>query len=229
MKVCTKNNLVNIILCKGKCGESMKVLRLDCLNNAIYAYAYMAGGRILDLFENREKALNCYDKAMEYDFHTIRLLKLKGEQLIKLNRYEEALNCYVKITLINSNDYSAYYNIAFLLYKTYKNEYALNVLRKCLRLNSNYYRAYILMARIMYDEEDYEKAILFSEKAIKIQPDNSKAYEIRNNSLIALGAACEEQDPESEFEELSCDDNSEEEYFINSLNSSLFIFNKVYI
>lgn len=229
MKVCTKNNLVNIIFCKGKCGESMKVLRLGCLNNAISAYAYMAGGRILDLFENREKALNCYDKAMEYDFHTIKLLKLKGEQLIKLNRFNEALNCYVKIILINSNDYRSYYNIAFLLYKTNKNEYAINILRKCLKINNNYYRAFILMAMIMYDEEDYEDAVLFSEKAIKIQPDNSMAYEIRNNSLIALGAVCEEQNSESYFEELSCDDNNEEECLINSLNTSLFIFNKVYI
>ncbi|QAT40743.1 hypothetical protein [Clostridium sp. JN-9] len=207
----------------------MKVLRLGCLNNAINTYAYMAGGRILDLFANREKALNCYDKAMQFDFHTIRLLKLKGEQLIKLNRYNDALNCYVKIILINSNDYRSYYNIAFLLYKTNKNEYAVNMLKKCVKINSNYYRAYILMAKIMYDKEDYENAVLFSEKAIKIQPDNSMAYEIRNNSLIDLGAVYEKHNSESYFEELGCDYNNEEECLINSLNASLFIFNKIYI
>ncbi|MDF2880675.1 MAG: hypothetical protein K0R54_1232 [Clostridiaceae bacterium] len=229
MKVCTKNNLVNIIFCKGKCGESMKVLKLDCLNNAIYVYAYMAGGRILDFFENREKALNCYDKAMQYDFHTIRLLKLKGDQLIKLNRYHEALSCYVKIVLINDNDYRSYYNIAFLLYKTYKSEYALNILRKCLEINNNYYRAYILMAMIMYDDKNFEKAILFSEKAIKIQPDNFKAYEIRNSALMALGAVCEEQNSESELEEINYYENYVEEYSKDDLNTSLFIVNKVFI
>lgn len=234
MKVCTKNKLVYIIFCKGKCGESMKILRLDCLNNAIYVYAYMARGRILDLLENKEKALNCYDKAMQYDFDIIRLLKLKGQQLTKLNRYHEALNCYTQITLINSNDYSSFYNIALLLHKTYKNEHAINTLWKCLEINNNYYRAYILMALIMYEDENYEKALLFSEKAIKIQPNNLKAYEIRDNSLMALGAVYDEHDLENRYTEITfyenqltvVNENEGEEYLKNNLNASLFIFNK---
>ncbi|CAG1021320.1 hypothetical protein DOJK_00905, partial [Patescibacteria group bacterium] len=128
-----------------------------------------------------EKALACYEQALQLNPQSARAYSNRGNVLQSLKRYEEALSCYHHALAIKPDYVAALFNCANALQKLNRLEEALTNYELALKLNADFTMAYMGRAVVLQSLQRYEDAVADYQTVLEQQPDYAEA-------LISLAA-----------------------------------------
>ncbi|MBD2183608.1 tetratricopeptide repeat protein [Planktothrix sp. FACHB-1355] len=110
----------------------------------------------------------------------------RGNQLIRLGRYEEAIACFEKAIQIQPNSYQAWYAKGWGLYRNGKYQQAIPVLEKATQLQPSFYPAWFWLGFAQSNLGKYQEAVKSYDKAIQIEPKLYQAWAAKGSALTAL-------------------------------------------
>ena len=125
-------------------------------------------GRYFLNLKRSDKAIECYDKALEIDPEFTYAWAMKGYILDNLKRYDEAIECYDKALEIYPNYFYALYNKGVALDNLKKYDEAIECYDKALEIDPNSSLTWYNKACFESRRGNKEKAIEFLEEAIKL-------------------------------------------------------------
>ena len=115
-----------------------KAVALNNLGLALSDWAELIEGKEPEEARKKyEKAIGCYDKALEINPNYAIAWYNKGNALDELERYKEAIECYDRALEINSNFAEAWYNKGYVLGKLGRHEEEIECYDKALKINPN--------------------------------------------------------------------------------------------
>jgi tetratricopeptide (TPR) repeat protein len=171
---------------KGKIMPQDNFLNQD--KNPRDAQAWVNQGLLFRRQNNLQKAIECYNKALELNPNCDEAWHNKGIAIENLQKPHEAIACYTKALDINPKYYETWFNKGTVLYSLEKYEEAMECFNKVLELNPNNqsivaevwsYKGSILLKHY----EKYQDAIECYDKAIHLNPVYTEAW-------IGKGFAC---------------------------------------
>ena len=143
-----------------------KAEALNNLGNALSAWAELIEGKEPEEARKKyEKAIGCYDKALEINPNDAEAWNNKGYVLDELGRYEEAIECYDKALDINQNFAEAWNNIGVVLCSLGKYEEAIECYDKALKINPNNAKAWNNKGNALNKLGRYKEAVESKGKA----------------------------------------------------------------
>jgi tetratricopeptide (TPR) repeat protein len=137
--------------------------------------------------KNYEKAIQCFDRALEHDPTYIPAYGFKGEILMEMKKYEDALNTFNLAIKIDSKNAQIWYHKGLALrYLTRYNE-AIKCFEKAIELKHDYAKAWGNLGFTLEAIERYEKAIECFDKALEIDPNKAVTWLLRGRCLSKMG------------------------------------------
>jgi len=137
-----------------------------------------------------EKAIECFDKAIELNPNLTKAYINRGNAYYYLEQYEKAIEDYSKAIEIDP-DYARAYNNRGNAYRHLKQyERAIEDYNKAIEIDPDYAWTYNSRGLAYYNLEQYEKAIEDYNRAIELDPNLTEAY---NNREIALSKLKEQK------------------------------------
>jgi tetratricopeptide (TPR) repeat protein len=135
------------------------------------------------------KAIQCYDKAIEIDPNYADAWYNKGVTLYRLGKHnDEAIQCYDKAIEIDPNYADAWYNKGVTLYRLGKhNDEAIQCYDKAIEIDPHYIKAWYNKGLALSISGKYKEAIHCYDQVIAIDPNSSKAWNNKGNALDDLG------------------------------------------
>jgi len=137
--------------------------------------------------ENIEKAMECFDKAIEIN----PLFELpwanKASILFKLKKYDEALNCVNKALELHPNWTEALKLKGMILITKGRNEEALESLERASEINPEDWSIWDNMGRAYFNLKKYENALKCFDRALKLNPKNHEVLYLKRLSLANIG------------------------------------------
>jgi tetratricopeptide (TPR) repeat protein len=110
-----------------------------------------------------QKAIEFFDKAIDFDNEYFPAWNNKGIALLELKRYKEALECFEQVIRINGLDKMVWYNKGYTLFMLEEYEESVtafdNFLYSYSKDNDDFYKfALYMQANGLYNLKKYEKA-----------------------------------------------------------------------
>ena len=143
--------------------------KADALNNlgaALSDWAELIEGKEpKEARKKYEKAIECYDRALEINQNYAEAWYSKGYALYRLGRYKEAIGCYDRALKINQNYVEALNNKGVALSKLRRYEEAIECYDKALEINPNYAEAWYNKGNVLDKLGKYEEAVKLKGKA----------------------------------------------------------------
>ncbi|HOI12921.1 MAG TPA: tetratricopeptide repeat protein [Methanoculleus sp.] len=132
-------------------------------------------GQALCISRNYDRAVVCYDKALERSPDDPVLWRRKGFALMKAGRYAEAVACFDRALALDPQDATAWQRMGYALACMGKNEDAIACCDKALTLDPEHLlawqsRGWVLGAMCRYDE-----AATCYEAVLRLDPDRESA------------------------------------------------------
>ena len=125
---------------------------------------------------NFEKAIKCYDKAIQIDPNHFTSLNNKGVALVALNRYDEALKCYDESLSIEPNYIEAWNNKGSLYELKDQSDEAIKCYDKAIKVDPKFANAWFNKGNLFANLGNYSEAIKCYDKAIKIKSNYYMAW-----------------------------------------------------
>jgi tetratricopeptide (TPR) repeat protein len=155
--------------------------------------------------EEYNKAIQCYDRALEIEPNNADIWNNKGHALDDLGNHEEAIQCYDKALELDSNHAIAWNNKGFALAKLGKYNEAIQCYDKTLELDSNHAiawnnkgfalgyptaiaRAWNNKGLALENLGNHEEALQCYDKALELDPNNQLFHIYRKRALRKLKA-----------------------------------------
>ena len=132
------------------------------------------------------KAIQCYDKAIEIKPNNAEAWNNKGNTLYRSGKHNEAIHCYDKAIEIKPNNADAWYNKGNTLYRSGKHNEAIHCYDKVLAIEPNYGKAWNNKGNAYDDLGKPNEAFLCYDKALEIEPNNELFNKNRNTVLEKL-------------------------------------------
>ena len=145
-----------------------------------------------------EKAIECFDKAIELNPNYADAYYDRGLTYYQLKRYEKAIEDYNKAIELNLSDAEAYYDRGLTYHKLKRYERAIEDYTKAIELDPNLAEAYCARGHAYFYSKQYEKAVEDYTKAIELGSNLTSVYENRELALRKLEeqkAAQEKDEP----------------------------------
>jgi tetratricopeptide (TPR) repeat protein len=182
----------------------------NSLNN--YVVKLTISGQNLAEIGSYEKALEYYDKALQYDPENIIVLTNYGRVLAELGKYEEAIKLYdtlLQKTLSQRDSIIILNSYARALTKAEKYQKACQKFEELLNFSRENDNDVTLAsyATCLAKSQQYEKAFSFFERSLKINPDNIDTLANYTKALIDGG------EPEKAFDLLKHSLPVRDDYF----------------
>jgi Flp pilus assembly protein TadD, contains TPR repeats len=140
-------------------------------------------------FRNKQeydKAIECYDKAIELNPEDEGAWLWKGNVLGKLQNYEESLACYDKILELNPKNEYAWRWKGAILAQLQRYEESLMFYDKVIELNPQYVTAWILKGNALIELQRYEESLTCYDKVLELNPEDAIAWNNKGYILIEL-------------------------------------------
>jgi len=133
-----------------------------------------------------EKAIDCYDKALEIDPKYADAWGAKGWLLHEMDRSHEAVRCYDRAIEIKPKT-PRFWNNRGVAFEDLKNSYeALRCYEKAIDIKSNYAVAWCNKGRLLDDQGKHDEAIICYERAITTRPKYDYAWNLKGWALLEL-------------------------------------------
>ena len=143
-------------------------------------------GVIYFRLEEYQKAIECFDKAIERDPNDADAYILRGLAYHGLEQYERAIEDYDKAIELDPNDAVPYYIRGNAYYYLKQYERAIEDSDKAIGLDPNDAYAYYIRGVAYANLKQYERAIEDFDKAIARDPNDASAYYKRGNAYDEL-------------------------------------------
>jgi len=140
---------------------------------------YNSRGTLFDAFQEYDKALADYDKALELETDSIeiaRFLSNRGGTKSKIRDFEGAYQDLVLAVSFDSTNLDALNNLAASCDEVNRGEEAIKYLKKIITINPTYVPAYVNLGFKYQLMEQHEKAVAFFDKAVELSPESALAY-----------------------------------------------------
>jgi tetratricopeptide (TPR) repeat protein len=179
--------------------------KLEYLDKAIeinsnYSKAYYERGNIFLNLSELEKAINCYDKAIETNFteplEAYKAYNNKGIALAKLRKHDEAIECLnkAKKSLDNSkkNFLTQYYlgliycNKGNALLSLGRFEEALECYSDALNLYYLCYSLFLYKGIALFYSKDFNSALEYINKSIDINKEHNPSHKYKDLVLLCM-------------------------------------------
>jgi tetratricopeptide (TPR) repeat protein len=120
--------------------------------------------------QNYNKAIECFDKALEIDSKYVPALIDKGIALLNLERYEDAIECYDKAIEIEPKNAYARFNKGNTLSNLKRYEDAIKYFDQALEIDPKDADTLTAKGSALYHLAKYEEALQCVDKALEIEP-----------------------------------------------------------
>ena len=134
-----------------------------------------------------EKALECFDRAIQINPENVRTWRGKGTVLAILGKYPEAMTCFEKGIGLDPNDAGLLMSKGTCLYMLQQYEQALNCYENALRMTPDDDTSIKGKARILRNLQRYDESIEVYNKIILLNPSDGDAYFGEGQTLRKLG------------------------------------------
>jgi len=171
-------NLIKIgkdLLDAGKYEEAITKLSEAITTDPSNPVYYYYRGVAFERSENREKAVEAYQKAAELKPDFILPLSRAGIIFAKKGDFEKAIEFYKKATDLGDKDPETFYNYGGCLVNLGKSLEAKAVFEQVLALDPNYSDAFYQLGIIFIGLAETEKAKELLQKFIEMDPENKNA------------------------------------------------------
>lgn len=171
---CGAENLETAKFCI-KCGQNMNI-KAEKLAKTETAKEWYENGE--DLIEKLEfqKALTCFDKALEIDPGLAPAWLGKGTSLTGLGKFKEAIKCCDKAIYLDPENAEAWLAKGNILHSIGKNEEALKCINKALKINPDNGEIWASKGMILALNEEFKEAMECINKAMELDPKNSNVW-----------------------------------------------------
>jgi len=142
-----------------------------------------------DSFERKEeydKAIECYDKALEIDPANANAWGAKGWALYELGKSDEAIKCYDKAIEIKPKAARFWNNKGVVFDDLEKFDEALRCYETAIDVRPNYEAAWCNKGNLLDGQGKHDEAIRCCDRAIQITPKNDYAWNQKGWSLLNL-------------------------------------------
>jgi tetratricopeptide (TPR) repeat protein/tRNA A-37 threonylcarbamoyl transferase component Bud32 len=130
-----------------------------------------------------EKAITCYDEALNFDRNFSSAWHGRGDCLQMLGKYDEAIICYDRSIAIDSDYTESYYDKGLCLKYIKRYEEAITCFDRVIEFDPNFSLAYYNKGDILYEKKDYENALKYFNKTLQIDNKNIEAWNIKGRIL----------------------------------------------
>jgi tetratricopeptide (TPR) repeat protein/plastocyanin/sugar lactone lactonase YvrE len=128
------------------------------------------------LRDEYDKAIECYDRAIEVDPNLVDAWHKKGNAFYNKENYDEAIRCYDRASLINPNHFDSWYKKG-LTYKKKKNhDEALKSYDRAIEIRANRSNVWYEKGLSLAYLNKYEEAIKCYDNAIEFNPKHAEAW-----------------------------------------------------
>ena len=134
-----------------------------------------------------EKAIECYDAAIQFDRKFFTAYFNRGVTKAALEQYTEAIDDYTRAISINPNFFEAYFNRGVTKAALKQYTEALDDYTRAISINPNFFEAYFNRGVTKAALKQYTEALDDYTRAISIKPDDAEAYNNRGNVRNTLG------------------------------------------
>jgi tetratricopeptide (TPR) repeat protein len=148
----------------------------DVIPTTMDAASSIDGGNVYFYKREYNKALDCYEKALDIDPNNGYAWYYKGGSLYYLQRYNEAIASYDKAIKINPDYAEAWIAIGLSLHNLQRYNEAIASYDKAIKINPDYAYAWHCKGGSLHNLQRYNEAIECYDKAIKINPDYAEAW-----------------------------------------------------
>jgi len=137
--------------------------------------------------KEHEKAIECYDKALEIDPQNAYSWDAKGWALHELGRSGDAEQCYDKAIEIKPKAPQFWNNKGVVLDSFDNIDEALRCYENAIEIRSNYTMAWCNKGDLLDRQGNHDEAIKCFDRAIQIKPKNGYAWNLKGITLMDLG------------------------------------------
>ena len=132
-----------------------------------------------------QKAIEFFDKAIDFDNEYFPAWNNKGIALLELNRYKQALECFEQVIHINGLDKMVWYNKGYTLFMLKEYEESVtafdNFLYSYSKDNDDFYKfALYMQADGLYNLKKYDKAVEILRSLLVTDENFREAQELLN-------------------------------------------------
>ena len=149
-------------------------------------FEWIKNGWAFDDKQEYDKAIECYDKAIELNPEYEYAWLSKGNVLRKLQNYEESLACYDRAIELNSKNEYAWLWKGYALSELQHYEESLACYDKAIELNPEYEDAWLWKGYALSELQHYEESLVCFDRAIELNPQNSITWNNKGYALIEL-------------------------------------------
>ena len=132
-----------------------------------------------------QKAIEFFDKALDFDKEYFPAWNNKGIALLELKRYKQALDCFDQVIRINGLDKMVWYNKGYTLLMLGEYQESVtafdNFLYSYSKNNDDFYKfALYMQAKGLYGLKKYDKAVEILQSLLVVDENLVEAQELLN-------------------------------------------------
>jgi len=148
--------------------------------------AWLRQGYSFERKKEYEKAIECYEKALEIDSEYADAWGAKGWALYEIGRFDEAIPCYDKAIEIKPKT-PRFWNYKAIAFEGLENfDEALRCYEKAIDVRSNYGVAWCNKGDLLNNQGKHNEAIKCYDKAIQARPKYDYAWYLKGWALLQL-------------------------------------------
>jgi tetratricopeptide (TPR) repeat protein len=128
------------------------------------------------LHEEYDKAIECYNRAIEADPNLVDAWHKKGNALYNKENYDEALKSYDRASLINPNHFDSWYKKGVVYKKKNNHDQAIKCYDRAIQLRTNSRNVWYEKGLSLSYLKKYQEAIKCYDNAIELYPQHAEAW-----------------------------------------------------
>lgn len=139
------------------------------------------------LQDDYDKAIECYDRAIEADPYLVDAWHKKGNALYNKEDYDEAIKCYDRASLINPNHFDSWYKKGITYKKKNYHDQALKSYDRAIQIRANTSNVWYERGLSLSYLRRYEEAIKCYDNAIEFSPKHAEAWYRKGYAFYEMG------------------------------------------
>lgn len=139
-------------------------------------------------------ALECSDRALEFDPNFLDAWNDRGLFFLYLKNYDQAISCFDKAIDLDPDYAFAYRNKGLAFHELKKYSEAIKCYEKASQIGPDFAAPRADKGFTLYKLERYKDAIKCSEEALKLDPNYAPALQLKGSCLQAVGKYSEGED-----------------------------------
>jgi tetratricopeptide (TPR) repeat protein len=128
------------------------------------------------LRDEYDKAIECYDRAIESDAYHVDATHKKGNELYNKENYDEAIECYDRASLVNPNHFDSWYKKGIAYKKKNRHDQAIKSYDRAIEIRANSSNVWYEKGLSLFYLKRYEDAIRCYDNAIEFSPKHAEAW-----------------------------------------------------